>query len=218
MTISQLASYVDHTLLQPAAKREDIDRLCREALEYKTASVCISPSYVAQASELLEGRIPVCTVVGFPLGAASTAAKRFETKDALSAGASEIDMVIHIGRLKDGDFAYVHREISALKAVCEGRVLKVIVETCLLTRQEKIKCCRIVGEAGADFIKTSTGFSTGGATFEDIELMHRHLPSHVKIKASGGIRSLEDMEMFIRLGASRLGTSSAIRLFRSASL
>ena len=212
MTREEILSRVDHTLLKPEATWEDIRKLCDEALENHTASICINPGYVRRAAEYLAGRMPVCTVVGFPLGATDTATKVFEAKTAVENGAAEVDMVINIGALKAGETDFVRQEIAAIKQAVGDKVLKVIVETCLLTQQEKETVCELVCQAGADFIKTSTGFSTGGATFEDIELFHRCVAGRCKIKAAGGIRSREDMERFIALGADRLGTSSAIRI------
>ena len=208
----EILSKVDHTLLKPEAVWEEIRALCDEAVKWGTASVCIPPCYVGQAAEYLGGRLPVCTVVGFPNGYSTTQAKLFETREALAAGAQEIDMVINIGWLKAGNAQGVLEEIRALKEACGEKILKVIVEACLLTREEKVEMCRIVTEAGADYIKTSTGFSTAGASFEDVELFAQHIGPHVKIKAAGGISSFEDAVRFIGLGASRLGTSRLVRL------
>ncbi|HIV87172.1 MAG TPA: deoxyribose-phosphate aldolase [Candidatus Pygmaiobacter gallistercoris] len=212
MTKQEILARVDHTLLKPEARWQDIQKLCDEAVEYHTASICINPCYVRQAVEYLAGRVPVCTVIGFPLGATSTQTKLFEAKQALADGAEEFDMVINIGALKAGQLGYVEQEIRALKQAVGDKVLKVIVETCLLTEQEKETMCELVCSAGADFIKTSTGFSTGGATFADIALFARCVKGRCRIKAAGGIRTAEDMEEFIRLGADRLGTSSAIKI------
>ena len=212
MTKQEILARVDHTLLKPEARWQDIQKLCDEAVEYHTASICINPCYVRQAVEYLAGRVPVCTVIGFPLGATSTQTKLFEVKQALADGAEEFDMVINIGALKAGQLGYVEQEIRALKQAVGDKVLKVIVETCLLTEQEKETMCELVCSAGADFIKTSTGFSTGGATFADIALFARCVKGRCRIKAAGGIRTAEDMEEFIRLGADRLGTSSAIKI------
>lgn len=212
MTKQEILARVDHTLLKPEARWQDIQKLCDEAMENHTASICINPCYVRRAAEYLSGRIPVCTVIGFPLGATSTQAKIFEAKQALADGAEEFDMVINIGALKSGELEYVEQEIRALKQAVGEKVLKVIVETCLLTQAEKETMCEIVCRAGADYIKTSTGFSTGGATFEDIALFARCVKGRCHIKAAGGIRTVEDMEEFIRLGADRLGTSSAIKI------
>ena len=211
MTKQEILARVDHTLLKPEARWQDIQKLCDEAVEYHTASICINPCYVRQAVEYLAGRVPVCTVIGFPLGATSTQTKLFEAKQALADGAEEFDMVINIA-LKAGQLGYVEQEIRALKQAVGDKVLKVIVETCLLTEQEKETMCELVCSAGADFIKTSTGFSTGGATFADIALFARCVKGRCRIKAAGGIRTAEDMEEFIRLGADRLGTSSAIKI------
>ncbi|MEI3579783.1 MAG: deoxyribose-phosphate aldolase [Acutalibacteraceae bacterium] len=212
MTNQELFSYVDHTLLKPEATPEQIAALCAEAAEHGTASVCVNGSYVAMAKKLLDGKAKVCAVIGFPLGAMSTAAKAFEAAEAIRDGADEIDMVIHIGQLKAGNTDYVLEDIKAVKAAIGDHILKVIIETCLLTEEEKITMCRLVTESGAEYIKTSTGFSTGGATFDDVRLFAEHVGEGVKIKAAGGIRSREDMEEFLRLGASRLGTSSAVKI------
>ena len=218
MKIEEILSYVDHTLLAPAASWEEIRQICDDGMKYKVASVCIPADYVARAAEYLVGRLPVCTVIGFPCGYSTTAVKCAETADAVKNGASEIDMVINIGRLKDKDYDYVLNEIRAVKAACDGKLLKVIIETCLLTEEEKIRMCEIVSESGADFIKTSTGFSTGGATPEDIALFAEHVAPHVKIKAAGGIRSIADAENFIHLGATRLGTSSIVKIVKNEQL
>lgn len=212
MTNQELFSYVDHTLLKPEATPEQIAALCAEAAEHGTASVCVNGSYVALAKKLLDGKAKVCAVIGFPLGAMSTAAKAFEAAEAIRDGADEIDMVIHIGQLKAGNTDYVLEDIKAVKAAIGDHILKVIIETCLLTEEEKITMCRLVTESGAEYIKTSTGFSTGGATFDDVRLFAEHVGEGVKIKAAGGIRSREDMEEFLRLGASRLGNSSAVKI------
>lgn len=212
MTNQELFSYVDHTLLKPEATPEQIAALCAEAAEHGTASVCVNGSYVALAKKLLDGKAKVCAVIGFPLGAMSTAAKAFEAAEAIRDGADEIDMVIHIGQLKAGNTDYVLEDIKAVKAAIGDHILKVIIETCLLTEEEKITMCRLVTESGAEYIKTSTGFSTSGATFDDVRLFAEHVGEGVKIKAAGGIRSREDMEEFLRLGASRLGTSSAVKI------
>ena len=212
MTNQELFSYVDHTLLKPEATPEQIAALCAEAAEHGTASVCVNGSYVALAKKLLDGKAKVCAVIGFPLGAMSTAAKAFEAAEAIRDGADEIDMVIHIGQLKAGNTDYVLEDIKAVKAAIGDHILKVIIETCLLTEEEKITMCRLVTESGAEYIKTSTGFSTGGATFDDVRLFAEHVGEGVKIKAAGGIRSRAEMEEFLRLGASRLGTSSAVKI------
>lgn len=212
MTNGEILSHVDHTLLKPEAVWEDIRRICDEALAYKTASVCIQPCWVKAAAAYLDGRVPVCTVIGFPLGASCTGAKVEEARLALADGCAELDMVINIGRLKMGDTDFVREEIRAVRQASEGHILKVIVETCLLTEAEKETACELVCEAGADFIKTSTGFSTGGATFADIALFARCVRGRCRIKAAGGIRTREDMERFLALGAERLGTSGAVRI------
>ena len=212
MTNQEILSRVDHTLLKADATSRQIEQLCRQALEYSTASVCINPCHIGRAVEILGGRIPVCTVIGFPLGAMTTQAKVFEARDAVKKGAREIDMVINIGRAKDKNFDYITDEIRRVKAAVGDKVLKVIVEACLLDEDEKKAVCKCVTDAGADFIKTSTGFSTGGATFEDVSLFKEYCGGKCKIKAAGGIRTREDMEKFIRLGADRLGTSSAIKI------
>ena len=214
MDIKEILKHVDHTLLLQGSTWEEIKQICDDAMKYETASVCIAPSYVKEAAEYMNGRIPVCTVIGFPNGYMTTAAKEFETKDALANGASEIDMVINIGWLKDKKYDLIENEIKILKAACGDKILKVIIETCFLTDEEKIKMCEIVTNAGADYIKTSTGFSTGGATLEDIKLMKEHVGSGVKIKAAGGISSFEDAESFLEAGASKLGTSRLIKLFK----
>ena len=203
---------VDHTLLKPESTWADIQKLCDEARRFHTASVCINPVFVKRAAEYLAGEVPVCTVVGFPLGATDTATKVFEAKTAIANGASEVDMVISIGALKAGDTGYVRDEIAAVKQAVGDHVLKVIVETCLLTEEEKKTMCRLVIEAGADFIKTSTGFSTGGATFADIELFAAECAGRCKIKAAGGISTLDDAVRFLELGADRLGTSRVVKL------
>ncbi len=211
-TKEQLFSVVDHTLLKPEATWPQIQKLCDEAMEHHTASVCINTCYVKQAAEYMAGRVSVCCVVGFPLGAMDTASKCFEARTAIENGASEVDMVINIGRLKNGEYDAVREDIAAVKQAVGDHCLKVIIETCLLTDEEKIKMCDIVPEAGADFIKTSTGFSTAGATFHDIELFAKHVAGRCKIKAAGGISTVEDMEKFLDLGADRLGTSRAVGL------
>ena len=215
MTTEKLCSMVDHTLLAQTATWEDIQKLCDDAMAYGTASVCIPPCYVKQAAEYVGGRLTICTVIGFPNGNSTTAAKVFEAKDAIANGAKEIDMVINVGMLKAGNTDYVLDEIRALKAACGDLVLKVIIETCLLTEAEKITMCRLVTEAGADFIKTSTGFSTGGATFDDVALFARYVGPNVRIKAAGGISSIADAEKFVELGATRLGTSRIIRILKA---
>lgn len=205
-----ILSKVDHTLLKQTATWEQIEKLCREGMEHATASVCIPPCYVKRAKEYTGDKLAVCTVIGFPNGNMTTAAKVFETEDAVRNGADEIDMVINIGMVKDGLYSQVLDEIRQIKAACAGRCLKVIIETCLLTEDEKKEMCRVVTESGADYIKTSTGFSTGGATREDVALMRKYSGPQVKVKAAGGISSLQDAEDFIALGADRLGTSRLI--------
>ncbi len=215
-TIEEILAACDHTLLLQTSTWEEIKGICDDALKYHTASVCIPPCYVAQAAEYLGGRIPVCTVIGFPNGNTTMAAKVFETRDAIENGADEIDMVINIGMLKAQKFDYVLEEIRAVRSACEGRILKVIIETCLLTEAEKIKMCELVTASGADFIKTSTGFSTAGATFSDIELFAAHIGEGVRMKAAGGIGSMEDAMRFLELGAERLGTSRIVKLVKAA--
>ena len=210
--MNEILRHVDHTLLSQAATWEEIRRICDDGMKYHTASVCIPAAYVKQAAEYVKGRIPVCTVIGFPNGYSTTEAKVFEAKDAIANGADEIDMVINIGWLKDGKDELVKEEIRALKETCGDHILKVIIETCLLTDDEKIRMCRIVTEAGADYIKTSTGFSKAGATFADVELFASHVGPNVKIKAAGGIASLEDARRFLELGADRLGTSRIVKI------
>lgn len=214
MDLRKLCSMVDHTLLKQTATWDQIKALCDEAMEFGTASVCIPPCYVKQAHGYVQGKLTICTVVGFPNGNMTTNAKEFETLEALANGAEEIDMVINIGMLRAGNTDYVANEIRRLKEACGRRILKVIIETCLLTEEEKKTMCRIVTECGADFIKTSTGFSTGGATPEDIELFAENVGPNVRIKAAGGIATLEDAENFVKLGATRLGTSRVLKLVR----
>lgn len=208
----EMLRYVDHTQLAQTAGWEDIRKLCDEAVEYGTASVCIPPSYVKRAKEYVGDKMAVCTVIGFPNGYNTTAAKEFETKDALAAGADEIDMVINLGWVKDGRYDLVEQEIRILKAACGDKILKVIIETCLLSEDEKIRMCQVVTDAGADYLKTSTGFSKGGATFADVALFKEHVGKGMKIKAAGGISSLEDAQKFLELGAERLGTSRMVKL------
>ena len=212
--IQKIMSHVDHTLLLQGATWEKIKVICDDGLKYGTASVCIPPSFVKQAAEYLNGRVAVCTVIGFPNGYNTTAVKCAETADALVNGADEIDMVINIGYLKAKKYADLEDEIKSIKKVCGDKILKVIIETCLLTDEEKIEMCGIVTRAGADFIKTSTGFSTGGATPEDIKIFAQHVGENVKIKAAGGIRSFEDAKLFLELGAERLGTSRLVTLLK----
>lgn len=212
----EILHHVDHTLLAPDASDREIEILCRQALRWQTASVCVSPSRVADAAAILAGRLPVCTVIGFPSGACTTASKVFEAKDALENGAAEIDMVIDLGRVKDGDLSFVEKQICAVKEAVGPRILKVIIETCLLSTEEKIALCGAVTRAGADYIKTSTGFSKAGATPEDVALFAEHVGPDVKIKAAGGISSFDDAEEFVRLGADRLGTSRLVKLAKQA--
>lgn len=212
MTHADILRKVDHTLLKQTATWDQIRSLCDDAIRYQTASVCIPPCYVRQAKEYVRDQMRICTVIGFPNGNTTTTVKAFETKEALDNGADEIDMVINIGALKEGNDSYIQNEIRILKEICGSHILKVIIETCLLTEEEKIRMCRIVTQAGADFIKTSTGFSTAGATFDDVRLFAQHIGGQVRIKAAGGISSFDDAETFIRLGADRLGTSRLVKL------
>ena len=206
---------VDHTLLAQSATWDEIRAICDDGIQYGCASVCIPASYVKQAAEYVDGRLPICTVIGFPNGYDTTAAKCFEASDAVDNGASEIDMVINIGWVKDGLYDKVLSEIRDVKGHCHGRLLKVIIETCLLTDAEKIELCRVVSESGADYIKTSTGFGGGGATREDVALFKKHVAPHVKIKAAGGIADLNDAKDFIALGADRLGTSRIVKAVKA---
>ena len=210
MTKEQLFSYVDHTQLKAFATWEDIKKLCDEAIEYKTASVCVPPCYIKRIADTYGDKINICTVVGFPLGYSTTEAKAQEVKTAIEDGVSEIDMVVNISDVKNGDYEKVEEEIKALREACGDKILKVIIETCYLTENEKIAMCKAVTNAKADYIKTSTGFGTGGATLEDVILMKNNIGPDVKIKAAGGIRTKEDMVAFVEAGCSRLGTSSAI--------
>ena len=212
MELSQILKYVDHTNLNVSASWEDIRKLIEEGIRYECASVCIPPSFVQQAAEYAAGRIKICTVIGFPNGYNTTAVKCFEASQAVKEGADEIDMVINIGWVKAGMDDEILREIKAVKDACCGRLLKVIIETCLLTDEEKARMCSTVSASGADYIKTSTGFSTGGAAFSDVALMRRLCSKAVKVKAAGGIRSIEDAEEYLRLGAERLGTSSLVKI------
>lgn len=217
MDIKEILKRVDHTLLKQESTWEQIKEICDDAVKYGTASVCIPPSFVAAAREYLNeknGEMSVCTVIGFPNGYCTREVKACETRDALSNGADEIDMVINIGDVKMGKYEQVQEEIRQLKEICGNKILKVIIETCLLTDEEKIKMCWVVTEAGADYIKTSTGFSTGGATLHDVELFAAHVGTGVKIKAAGGIASLEDAMAFINAGASRLGTSRVVKILK----
>ena len=216
MDTTKILSMVDHTLLLQTSTWEEIRALCDDAIHYGTASVCIPPCFVQQAKEYVGNQMKICTVIGFPNGNHTTATKVFETIDAINNGADEIDMVINVGMLKAKNYDYVLNEIREIKDACGDKILKVIIETCLLTEEEKIKMCEIVTESGADFIKTSTGFSTGGATFDDIALFTEHVGEKVKIKAAGGISSMEDAEKFIALGASRLGTSRIVKIVKGS--
>ncbi|MBE6562864.1 MAG: deoxyribose-phosphate aldolase [Ruminococcaceae bacterium] len=215
MDIKNILSKVDHTVLAQDATWADIKALCDDGIRYGTASVCIPASYVKEAKEYVGDALAICTVIGFPNGYSTTAVKCFEAEDAASNGADEIDMVINIGWLKDKKYELLLSEIKAVKEACRGKLLKVIIETCLLTDEEKIKMCEIVSKSGADFIKTSTGFSKGGATFDDVALFAANVEPHLKIKAAGGISSLEDAEKFMELGASRLGTSRIVKIVKS---
>lgn len=215
MDIKEILSKCDHTLLLQQSTFEEIKSLCDDAVKYGTATVCIPPCYVKAAKDYTGDSLKICTVIGFPNGNSTTASKVFETEDAVKKGADEIDMVINIGMLRAGEYDYVLDEIKAVKQACGGRLLKVIIETCLLTDEEKIRMCEIVTQSGADYIKTSTGFSKSGATFEDVKLFAEHVGPELKIKAAGGIASLEDAEKFISLGASRLGTSRVVKIVKS---
>ncbi|MDY4642118.1 MAG: deoxyribose-phosphate aldolase [Erysipelotrichaceae bacterium] len=211
MTNSEMLTYVDHTLLKPTATWNQIKTLCEEAMKYHTASVCIPCSFISRAHEAFP-ELNLCTVVGFPLGYSTTASKLFETREALHNGASEIDMVVNLGDVKEGNFDKVTQEIRELKKACGDKILKVIIETCYLTEEEKIELCHCVTDGGADFIKTSTGFGSAGATFDDIKLFRKHIGPGVKIKAAGGIRTYEDIVTYIELGCDRLGCSAAIKV------
>ena len=215
MEIKEILSYVDHTLLSQTATWEEIKAICDDGIKYGCASVCIPPSYVKKASEYSDGRIKICTVIGFPNGYNTTKVKCFEAFDAVENGADEIDMVINIGMLKDKKYDELLYEISEVKKACKGKLLKVIIETCLLTEEEKVKMCEIVSKSGADFIKTSTGFSTSGATREDIKLFSENVERHLKIKAAGGISSIKDAEDMLSLGAERLGTSRIVKIVKN---
>lgn len=214
MNTQEILAKVDHTLLAQNAKWEEIRQILDDAVKYGTASACIPPSFVARAAEYVGGKLPICTVIGFPNGYNTAAVKAYEAKDAVENGADEIDMVINIGDVKDGRFDAVESEIRLVKEACGGKLLKVIIETCLLTDEEKIKLCEIVTAVGAEYIKTSTGFSTGGATFDDVALMRRYCGADVKVKAAGGISSFDDAERFISLGADRLGTSRLVKIMK----
>lgn len=209
----KINQYIDHTLLKPESRQDQIDKLIREAKTYNFASVCINPTWVSYAAKALEGTdIKVCTVIGFPLGATTSAVKAFETKDAISHGADEVDMVINIGQAKSGHFAFVEEDIRAVVEASGGKLVKVIIETCLLTDKEKIKACQAAVAAGADFVKTSTGFSTAGARLDDVRLMRQTVGPDVGVKAAGGTRSLEDAQAFIEAGATRIGTSAGVTI------
>jgi deoxyribose-phosphate aldolase len=212
MDRTELLSHVDHTLLRPDATWTEIQQLCDEALKYHTASVCVPPSYVSRCAHYLHGRIPVCTVIGFPNGYNTTNAKAFEAAEAADNGADELDVVINLGWVKDQQWGLVMNEIQTVKRACPGKVVKVIIETCLLTEEEKLRLCKTVTLGKLDYIKTSTGFSTGGATREDVELLVKNVGGNVKVKASGGIATLEDAEAFLALGADRLGASKVVKL------
>ncbi len=213
--IKEILSKCDHTLLGTVSTWDDIKKICDDGIKYSTASVCIPPSFVSRAKKYVGDDLKICTVIGFPNGYSTTATKVFETADAVKSGADEIDMVINIGELKAKNYDYVLNEIKAIRETCEGKILKVIIETCLLSEDEKIKMCEIVGASGADYIKTSTGFSTAGAAFADVALMREHSPEHVKVKAAGGISSIEDADNFIKLGADRLGTSRVVKIVKT---
>ncbi len=215
MDITKILSYVDHTLLSQSATWDEIKAICDDGIKYGCASVCIPPSYVKEAAEYVDGKIKICTVIGFPNGYNTTKVKCFEATDAVENGADEIDMVINIGMLKDKKYDELLSEISEVKKACMGKLLKVIIETCLLTEEEKVMMCRIVSQSGADFIKTSTGFSTGGATREDIRLFSENVDSRLKIKAAGGIASIKDAEDMLSLGAERLGTSRIVKIVKN---
>ena len=215
MNQKEILAMVDHTLLLQGSTWDEIKAICDDAMKFETASVCIPPCYVKKAHEYMGDKTAVCTVIGFPNGNMTTAVKVFETKDAIANGAEEIDMVINIGMLKAKEYDYVLNEIKEIKAACGDKILKVIIETCLLTEEEKVKMCEIVTESGADFIKTSTGFSTAGATFEDIALFAKNIGPNVQMKAAGGISSIADAEKFIELGATRLGTSRIVKIVKN---
>lgn len=213
------ASYIDHTLLKPEATKEQIQKICAEAREYGFASVCVNPTWVSlAAAELKEAASKVCTVIGFPLGTSTSATKAFETKDAIANGADEIDMVINIGALKSKQYKAVEKDIRAVVEAANGTLVKVIIETCLLSKEEKMKACELAVSAGADFVKTSTGFSTGGATVEDVALMRQTVGPKIGVKASGGVRSLEDLESMVKAGATRIGASSGVKIIKGQSI
>lgn len=212
MTKQEILSHIDHTLLKQFSTWEGIKKICDEAIEYKTASICIPPNYIKRVKDTYGDKVNICTVIGFPNGYNTTATKVFEAKEAIVNGANEVDMVINICDVKNGDFDKVENEIQQLREASKGKILKVIIETCYLTDEEKIKLCEIITKVGADFIKTSTGFGTAGAKIEDIELFKKHIGPNVKMKAAGGIRSLKDLEMFLGAGCDRIGTSSAVKM------
>lgn len=214
MDRKKILNAVDHTLLIQSATWEDIKQILDDGIKYEVASACIPASYVKKAKEYVDGKLAICTVIGFPNGYSTTAVKVFETEDAIKNGADEIDMVINIGDVKNRNYQSILNEIKAIHKACNGKILKVIIETCLLTEEEKIKMCEIVTQSGAEYIKTSTGFSTGGATFDDIALMKKYVGKDVKIKAAGGISSLEDAAKFMELGADRLGTSRIVKIIK----
>lgn len=214
MTDNEILKHIDHTQLKAFAKWEDIEKLCDEAVEYQTASVCIPPAYIKRVHDKYQDKINICTVVGFPLGYSVTSAKVAEVEQALKDGCNEIDMVVNISDVKNGDYDKVEEEIRTLKKACGNHILKVIIETCYLTEEEKIAMCKAVTNAGADYIKTSTGFGTGGATIEDIRLFKEHIGPNVKMKAAGGVKSKDDLIMFLEAGCDRIGTSSAVGLLK----
>jgi len=211
----KILKMVDHTLLKQESKWEDIKKICDDAIKYNVASVCIPPCYVKKAKEYVGDKMEICTVIGFPNGYNTAEVKVFEAKVAIEEGADEIDMVINIGMLKNKEYDYILNEINKIKEACKGKILKVIIETCLLTEEEKIKMCEIISQSSADYIKTSTGFSTSGATLEDIELFKKHITNSKKIKAAGGIKNFEDAEKFIQAGAERLGTSKLVNIMNN---
>ena len=214
MTKEEMLSHIDHTLLKPVSTWEQVKKICEEGAANHTASVCIPPAFVKRAAQEFKGKVKICTVIGFPLGYNTTATKVFEAREAIENGADEVDMVVNLGDVKEGSFDKVTEEIRALREASKGHVLKVIVETCYLTEEEKIALCKCVTDAGADHIKTSTGFGTGGATIEDIELFKQHIGPDVKMKASGGVKTLEDLEKFLDAGCDRIGSSSAVELLK----
>lgn len=214
MTNQEILSHIDHTLLKQVSTWEGIQKLCEEAIEYKTASVCIPPTYIEKVNEVYGDKINICTVIGFPNGYNTTPVKVFETKDAIEKGAKEVDMVVNLCDVKNGEFDKVTAEIKALKEAAGDNILKVIVETCFLTEEEKVRLCKCVTDAGADYIKTSTGFGTGGATIEDIRLFAKNIGPNVKMKAAGGVKTREDLEMFLDAGCERIGTSSAVGMLK----